>query len=132
LVWLFLHVYGSLRTIRVVLSNVLGGKDVVEGRDGQTCRIVIGHIRIKMELHSQIRVYILPLVNTVGRHGILKGEVDFHASISSMYRGAHTTEGRVRMFARGRERLREGGACTSWGGAYGSAEGAHGLEGRTW
>jgi hypothetical protein len=39
----------------VVLSDVLGGKDVVEGRDGQTnertCQIVIGRIRVKMELH---------------------------------------------------------------------------------
>jgi hypothetical protein len=45
---------------------VLGGKDVVEGRDGRTCRIVTGRIRVKMELHAQIRFYILPLVNTVG------------------------------------------------------------------
>jgi hypothetical protein len=55
---------------RVVLSDVLGGKDVVEGRDGRTdgrtCRIVIGRIRVKTELHPQIRFYILPLVNTVG------------------------------------------------------------------
>jgi hypothetical protein len=39
---------------RVVLSDVLEGKDVVEGRDGRTdgrmCRIVIGHIRVKTEL----------------------------------------------------------------------------------
>jgi hypothetical protein len=55
---------------RVVLSDVLGGKDVIEGRDGQTdgqtCRIVIGRIRVKTELHAQIRFYILPLVNIVG------------------------------------------------------------------
>jgi hypothetical protein len=55
---------------RVVLSDVLGGKDVVEGRDGRTdgrtCRIVIGRIRVKTDLPPQIRFYILPLVNTVG------------------------------------------------------------------
>jgi hypothetical protein len=55
---------------RVVLLDVLGGKDVVEGRDGRTdgrtCWIVIGRIRIKIELPPQIRFYILPLVNTVG------------------------------------------------------------------
>jgi hypothetical protein len=51
---------------RVVLSDVLGGKDVIEGRDGRTCRIVIGRIRVKTELHAQIRFYILSLVNTVG------------------------------------------------------------------
>jgi hypothetical protein len=49
---------------------VLGGKDVVEGRDGWTdgrmCRIVIGRIRVKTDLPPQIRFYILPLVNTVG------------------------------------------------------------------
>jgi hypothetical protein len=45
---------------------VLGGKDVVEGRDGRTCRIVIGRIRVKTDLPPQIRFYILPLVNTVG------------------------------------------------------------------
>jgi hypothetical protein len=45
---------------------VLGGKDVVEGRDGRTCRIVIGRIRVKPDLPPQIRFYILPLVNTVG------------------------------------------------------------------
>jgi hypothetical protein len=54
----------------VVLSDVLRGKDVVEGRDGRTdgrmCWVVIGCIRVKMELHAQIRFYILPLVNTVG------------------------------------------------------------------
>jgi hypothetical protein len=58
------------RNARVVLSNVLGGKDIIEGRDEQTnrqmCRIVIGCIRVKTELHSQIGFYILPLVNTVG------------------------------------------------------------------
>jgi hypothetical protein len=40
---------------RVVLSDVVGGKDVVEGRDewtdGRTCRIVIGRICVKTELH---------------------------------------------------------------------------------
>jgi hypothetical protein len=51
---------------RVVLSDVLGGKDVVEEHDGRTCRIVIGRIRVKTELHPQICFYILPLVNTVG------------------------------------------------------------------
>jgi hypothetical protein len=55
---------------RVVLSDVLGGKDVVEGRDGRTdgwmCRIVIGRIRVKTDLPPHIRFYILPLVNTVG------------------------------------------------------------------
>jgi hypothetical protein len=55
---------------RVVLSDVLGSKDVVEGRDGQTDgrtrRIVIGRIRVKTELHAQIRFYALSLVNTVG------------------------------------------------------------------
>jgi hypothetical protein len=54
----------------VVLSDVLGSKDVVEGRDGWTDgrmrRIVIGRIRVKTELHAQIRFYVLPLVNTVG------------------------------------------------------------------
>jgi hypothetical protein len=58
------------RKSRVVLSDVLGGKDVVEGRDGRTdgrtCRIVIGRIRVKTDLPPQIRFYILPLVNTVG------------------------------------------------------------------
>jgi hypothetical protein len=34
--------------------------------DGQTCRIVIGHSRVKMELHAQICLYVLSLVNTVG------------------------------------------------------------------
>jgi hypothetical protein len=57
-------------TTRVVLSDVLGGKDVVEGRDrrtdGRTCRIVIGRIRVKTDLPPQIRFYILPLINTVG------------------------------------------------------------------
>jgi hypothetical protein len=56
----------KLVEIRVVLSDVLGGKDVVEGRDGRTCRIVIGRIRVKTDLPPQIRFYILPLVNTVG------------------------------------------------------------------
>jgi hypothetical protein len=55
---------------RVVLSDVLGGKDVVEGRDGRTDgwtrRIVIGRIRVKTKLHAQIRFYVLPLVNIVG------------------------------------------------------------------
>jgi hypothetical protein len=55
---------------RVVLSDVLGSKDVVDGRDGRTDgwtrRIVIGRIRVKAELHAQIRFYVLPLVNTVG------------------------------------------------------------------
>jgi hypothetical protein len=41
---------------RVVLSDVLGSKDVVEGRDGRTDertrRIVIGRIRVKTELHA--------------------------------------------------------------------------------
>jgi hypothetical protein len=51
--------------VRVVLSDLLGGKDVVEGRDGWTCQIVIGRIRIKTELHVQIRFYFLSLVNTI-------------------------------------------------------------------
>jgi hypothetical protein len=55
---------------RVVLSDVLGSKDVVEGRDGRTdgrtCRIVIGRIHVKTKLHAQICFYVLPLVNTVG------------------------------------------------------------------
>jgi hypothetical protein len=54
----------------VVLLDVLGGKDIVEERDGRmdewTCWIVIGRIRVKMELHAQIRFYVLSLVNTVG------------------------------------------------------------------
>jgi hypothetical protein len=41
---------------RVVLSDELGGKDVVEGRDGwtdgRTRQIVIGRIRVKIELHA--------------------------------------------------------------------------------
>jgi hypothetical protein len=41
---------------RVVLSDVLGSKDVVEERDGRTDgrmrRIVIGRIRVKTELHA--------------------------------------------------------------------------------
>jgi predicted RNA-binding protein len=41
---------------RVVLSDVLGSKDVVEGRDGRTDgrtrRIVIERIRVKTELHA--------------------------------------------------------------------------------
>jgi hypothetical protein len=42
-------------------------KDVTDGwTDGWTCRIVIGRIRVKTELHPQIHFYILPLVNTVG------------------------------------------------------------------
>jgi hypothetical protein len=53
-------------TVRVVLSDVLGGKDIVEGRDGRTCRIVIGRIRVKTDLPPQIRFYILSLVNTIG------------------------------------------------------------------
>ena len=52
--------------VRVILLDLLGGKDVIEGRDGRTCRIVIGRIRVKMELHVQICFYILPLVNTIG------------------------------------------------------------------
>jgi hypothetical protein len=55
---------------RVVLSDVLGGKDVVERRDGRTngrtCRILIGRIRVKTELPPQIRFYILSLTNTIG------------------------------------------------------------------
>jgi hypothetical protein len=51
---------------RVVLSDVLGGKDVVERRDGRTdgwtCWIVIRCICVKMELHPQIRFYFLPLI----------------------------------------------------------------------
>jgi hypothetical protein len=62
--------WSTSASTRVVLSDVLGSKDVVEGRDGRTdgrtCRIVIGRIRVKMELHAQIRFYVLPLVNTVG------------------------------------------------------------------
>jgi hypothetical protein len=64
---------GNPNFIRVVLSDVLGGKDVIEERDGRknvtdgrTCRIVIGRIRVKTDLPPQIRFYILPLVNTVG------------------------------------------------------------------
>jgi hypothetical protein len=46
----------NLISSRVVLSDVLGSKDVVEGRDGRTDgrtrRIVIGRIRVKTELHA--------------------------------------------------------------------------------
>jgi hypothetical protein len=59
-------VAASLSKTRVVLSDILGGKDVIEGCDGRTCWVVIGRIRVKMELHAQIRVYILFLVNNVG------------------------------------------------------------------
>jgi hypothetical protein len=52
--------------LRVVLSDVLGSKDVVEGRDIRTRRIVSGRICVKTELHAQIHFYVLPLVNTVG------------------------------------------------------------------
>jgi hypothetical protein len=56
--------------VRVVLSDMLGGKDVVEGCDGLTdermCWIVIGRIHVKTELHAQICFYILPLINIVG------------------------------------------------------------------
>jgi hypothetical protein len=62
-----------MRTIpdpRIVLSDVLGSKDVIEGRDGRTDertrRIVIGRIRVKTELHAEICFYVLSLVNTVG------------------------------------------------------------------
>jgi hypothetical protein len=42
-------------------------KDVTDGRmDARTRWIVMGRIRVKMELHAQIRFYVLPLVNTVG------------------------------------------------------------------
>jgi hypothetical protein len=34
--------------------------------DGRTRRIVIERIRVKTELHAQIRFCVLPLVNTVG------------------------------------------------------------------
>jgi hypothetical protein len=62
--------FGKLRAVaRVVLLDMLRGKDVVEGRDGRTdgrtCRIVIGSIHVKMELHVQIRFYILSLVKTI-------------------------------------------------------------------
>jgi hypothetical protein len=53
---------------KVVLSDVLGCKDIVEGRDvmdGRTCRIVIGRICVKTELHVQIRFYILSLINPI-------------------------------------------------------------------
>ena len=56
----------TISVCKIVLSNVLGGKDVVEGREKRTCQIVIGRIHVKMELHAQICFYILPLVNIVG------------------------------------------------------------------
>jgi hypothetical protein len=49
--------YYLLPSIRVVLSDVLGCKDVVEGHDGwmdgRTCRIVIGRIRVKWNYISR-------------------------------------------------------------------------------
>jgi hypothetical protein len=55
--------------------------------DGWTCPLAIGRILVKTEVHAQIRFYILPLVNTIGYHGIGKDEVDFHSSISSKSTG---------------------------------------------
>jgi hypothetical protein len=67
---LFGWLVGRVVMCRVVLSDVLGSKDVVEERDertdGRTRRIVIGRIRVKTELHAQIRFYVLSLINTVG------------------------------------------------------------------
>jgi hypothetical protein len=110
---LYFHTF--VLVFKVVLSDVLGSKDVVEGSDGRmdgwTRRIVIGRIRVKTELYAQIRFYVLSLVNIVGWHGTFEGEVDFYASISSM--------------CRGRARQREGvnvheGARTAEGGGGGA------------
>jgi hypothetical protein len=83
-------------------------------RDGRSdMSIGIGRVRVKTELHAQIRFHILPPVNIVGWHGIGKGEVDFHGSTSSKSMGRK--RGRWRY-----ERQRGGawlrGGVNAWGG----------------
>jgi hypothetical protein len=55
------------RIIRVVLSDVLGGKDVIEERDERTdASDSYRTYSCKKKLHVQIRFYILSLVLIVG------------------------------------------------------------------
>jgi hypothetical protein len=91
---------------------VLGGKDVVEGRDERTdVSDSYWTYSCKNGITCPDSFYILPLVNTVGWHGIFEGEVDFHANISSMYRG--------RAWQRGGSERSQGGANGWIGGVNG-------------
>ena len=42
------------------------------------CHLGIECVRVKTKLYAKIHFYVLPLVITIGWHGIGKGEVDFY------------------------------------------------------